>query len=227
MNPRTTLSSYLVQPDLTPRRRYKWSGFRTRFYSIKRANPHIISKTIVALMLWSVLFISVRYTTTSHNLPGQASIITNPALVTQAATQTSGFGGSASALPAIAQAKNLPGGPSGYLLPPGTMAADRTYTNSYAWGQCTWYVAGRRPIPGGWGNAASWYYHAIGSGWKVGTAPAIAAVAWTPTGYYGHVALVEKISADGRSVYVSEMNYRGVGVKSYRWAAASSFKYIY
>jgi surface antigen len=126
-----------------------------------------------------------------------------------------------------AHVSSLPGGPSGQLLPPGTMAADRTYANNYARGQCTWYVAGRRQIPAGWGNAKSWYYNASASGWKVGNVPAIAAVAWTSAGYYGHVALVEKVSDDGQSVYISEMNYRGVYIKSYRWAPASSFRYIY
>ncbi|GAC1371970.1 MAG: hypothetical protein NVSMB39_6150 [Candidatus Saccharimonadales bacterium] len=112
-------------------------------------------------------------------------------------------------------------------MPPGAMAPFATYRNSYAWGQCTWYVASRRQIPPNWGNANSWYYHAVSTGWKVGTVPAVAAVAWTGAGYYGHVALVEQVSADDRQVYVSEMNYRGVGVKSFRWAPASSFKYIY
>jgi surface antigen len=55
----------------------------------------------------------------------------------------------------------------------------------------------------------------------------VAAIAWTPAGSYGHVALVEQISADGSQVYISEMNYRGVGIKDYRWVSAKSFKYIY
>jgi len=38
---------------------------------------------------------------------------------------------------------------------------------------------------------------------------------------------MEQVSANGASVLVSEMNYRGVGVKSTRWVAASAFKYIY
>jgi len=57
--------------------------------------------------------------------------------------------------------------------------------------------------------------------------PAVAAVAWTSAGFYGHVALVEQVSANGSMVYVSEMNYRGVGVKSTRWVSSKQFKYIY
>jgi surface antigen len=112
-------------------------------------------------------------------------------------------------------------------MPAGTMAPFGTFRNSYAWGQCTWYAASRRQIPANWGNANTWYYRALGSGWKVGTTPAVAAVAWTGAGYYGHVALVEQVSADGRQVLVSEMNYRGIGIRSSRWAPASSFRYIY
>jgi len=127
----------------------------------------------------------------------------------------------------VDHADKLPTGPSGQLMPPGTMAPDGTYRNTYTSGNCTWYVAGRRQVPSGWGNAVSWYYHATSSGWAVGTTPAIAAIAWTPAGSMGHVALVEGVSDDGQRVYISEMNYRGLGVKSYRWTSASSFKYIY
>src|SRR6185369_8237890 len=124
------------------------------------------------------------------------------------------------------QAKALPSGPTGQLLPPGTMAPPNTYQNSYARGQCTWYVASRRQIPPKWGNAAAWYYHAAASGWSVGATPAVAAVAWTPSGYFGHVALVEQVSADGSQVYLSEMNYPVAGRVTHRWASAKYFKYI-
>jgi surface antigen len=107
------------------------------------------------------------------------------------------------------------------------MAAEHTYPNTYSRGQCTWYVAGRRQVPDDWGNAVSWYYHAVAGGWSVGTIPAVAAIAWTAAGWYGHVALVEQVSPDGKQVYISEMNSQGVGVKSFRWAPASAFKYIY
>jgi surface antigen len=107
------------------------------------------------------------------------------------------------------------------------MAPQGTYANTYTRGQCTWYVAGRRQIPSNWGHARSWYYRASAQGWKVGSTPAVAAIAWTSAGTYGHVALVEQISPDGKQVYISEMNYRGAYVKSYRWVSATSFKYIY
>jgi surface antigen len=154
------------------------------------------------------------YTTTPHSLSTQKDFAAGGSLTSESLTNA-------------APVASLTGGPSGQLLPPGSMAADHTFANHYAWGQCTWYVAGRRQVPAGWGNAASWYYHAVSSSWHVGTVPAQAAIAWTPAGAFGHVALVEQVSGDGNSVYISEMNYRAVGVKSYRWVPASSFKYIY
>jgi surface antigen len=101
-----------------------------------------------------------------------------------------------------------------------------SYGNGYAFGYCTWYVAGRRSIPGNWGDARSWYYNAQFSGYDVGSAPAVGAIAWTSAGWYGHVAYVESVS--GGMVTVSEMNYNGNWDRvTSRTVPASSFKYIY
>lgn len=218
-------SSYLIQPSVRPDRAAQWNGFRTQFFEIKRANPHVVRNTLVILIVWCVCIGIVQSSSKPNTAAGVGLL---PSSLPQAGSQL----GSIVQTPApVAQAPGrptaLPGGPSGQLMPPGTMEPFATYKNSYAWGQCTWYVAGRRQIPANWGNAVSWYYHAVNTGWQVGTTPAVAAVAWTPAGSYGHVALVEQVSSDGRQVYVSEMNYHGLDVKSYRWAAASSFKYIY
>lgn len=99
--------------------------------------------------------------------------------------------------------------------------------NGYAYGYCTYYVAGRRPIPNGWGDARSWYYNAQFSGFRVGRTPAVGAIAWTPRGYYGHVALVEQVN--GSMVQVSEMNYNGNWNRvTSRWVNYSEFSgYIY
>lgn len=104
----------------------------------------------------------------------------------------------------------------------------RTFrSNGYAYGYCTYYVAGRRPIPNGWGDARSWYYNAQYSGFKVGRTPAVGAIAWTPRGYYGHVALVEQV--DGDRVFVTEMNYNGNWNRvTSRWVNYTEFSgYIY
>ncbi len=96
----------------------------------------------------------------------------------------------------------------------------------YAYGYCTYYVALRRSVPGGWGNANTWYYNAQASGFKVGSAPVPGAIAWTGAGYYGHVAYVENVS--GSMVTISEMNYNGGWNRvTSRTVPASSFRYIY
>lgn len=98
--------------------------------------------------------------------------------------------------------------------------------NSYAYGYCTYYVAGRRYVPSNWGNANSWLYNARAAGYSTGSAPAVGAIAWEGTGYYGHVSYVESVS--GGMVTVSEMNYGGGWNRiSRRTAPASSFRYIY
>jgi surface antigen len=100
------------------------------------------------------------------------------------------------------------------------------YGNSYSYGYCTYYVATRRNVPPFWGNANAWYSHAVAAGWAVGSVPRVGAIAWTGAGTAGHVAYVERVS--GASVYVSEMNFNGNwGRVTYRWASASSFRYIY
>lgn len=141
--------------------------------------------------------------------------------------------------PLVTAASSLPSGPTGETTPVGSaiqpvstppairLAQVSAYANNYARGQCTWYVASRRPIPSGWGNANNWYRSAVAAGWPVGNQPALGAIAWTAADTYGHVALVEDISADGTQVYLSEMNYQGLWVRSTRWANTSSFRYIY
>ena len=99
--------------------------------------------------------------------------------------------------------------------------------NGYAFGYCTYYVAGRRPIPNNWGDARNWYYNAQYSGFRVGRTPAVGAIAWTPRGYYGHVAYVEQVN--GSQVLVSEMNYNGNWNRvTSRWVNYTEFGgYIY
>lgn len=109
--------------------------------------------------------------------------------------------------------------PTNVIVRPGNL------NNSYSYGYCTWYVASKRAVPGGWGNAGSWYANARAAGMGVGSTPRPGAIAWTGAGYYGHVALVE--SVNGNSVTVSEMNYNGWNRVSSRTVPASSFRYIY
>ncbi len=90
----------------------------------------------------------------------------------------------------------------------------------FPYGYCTWYVAQKRYVP--WsGNAGTWLYNAKALGYKTGRAPAVGAiVVTTENRYYGHVAVVEKVS--GGMITVSEMNYVGWGKKSSRTLSGSS-----
>ena len=82
---------------------------------------------------------------------------------------------------------------------------------NFPYGQCTWYVATKVPIP--WlGNAWQWYGNAQATGWATGATPRQGAILvdWDSR-YYGHVAYVESMNPDGSWV-VSEMNFIGWGV---------------
>lgn len=77
-----------------------------------------------------------------------------------------------------------------------------TGLNGYYEGQCTGYVASRRYVPPGWGNATDWKYNAQRAGWTVSSTPVAGAIGWR----YGHVVYVESVNPDG-SVTISEQNY--------------------
>ena len=90
----------------------------------------------------------------------------------------------------------------------------------FPYGYCTWYVSQRRYVPWG-GNAGTWLYHARAMGYKTGKKPKKGAiVVTTDDRYYGHVALVEKVS--GGSITVSEMNYSRWGKVNRRTIATGS-----
>lgn len=90
----------------------------------------------------------------------------------------------------------------------------------FPFGWCTWYVASKRYVP--WsGNAGTWLYKAKALGYKTGRAPRVGAImVTTENRYYGHVALVEKVSGD--TITVSEMNYVKWGKVDRRTLSASS-----
>lgn len=98
--------------------------------------------------------------------------------------------------------------------------------NDYFWGQCVWYVANRKSVPAGWGNASDWLANAQAQGWSTGTEPRVGAVAWFPIGGEGHVAYTEAVNDDG-TIQVSEMNVLGLGVVDYKTIDAHSVEYIY
>lgn len=224
MQSHSYLSSYLTAAKTPVKTQAKRLRRRARIaYAL--AKPWLRSsfstRIVVGITMWFVLFGSLSWAVGQHNLtPPHSASHSGGGLFSPSgdvALADSGYNNT--------KLTELPTGPTGQLLPPGTMAAPYTFSNSYSRGQCTWYVAGRRQIPGGWGNAVSWFSRARSAGWSTGTTPAIAAIAWTSAGTFGHVALVEAI--DGNQVLVSEMNYRGAYIIDKRWVSATSFKYIY
>lgn len=98
--------------------------------------------------------------------------------------------------------------------------------NRYSYGYCTWYAYNRRaqlglPVGSFWGNASSWAYMARSAGYAVDRNPTIGAVMQDSysAGGLGHVAVVESVGEDG-SITISEMNYAGWNVQSYRTLSA-------
>lgn len=88
-------------------------------------------------------------------------------------------------------------------------------SHPYPYGQCTWWVAQKRPLPN-WGNANTWLARAEAAGYSVcrgkNCEPRVgAAISLRGTSAvarrYGHVAYVEKV--EGNQVTFSEMNYLG------------------
>ena len=105
-------------------------------------------------------------------------------------------------------------------------AAGAVAGNSYAYGTCTWYVKNRVPAwPNAMGNANQWVYSAQANGIATGGTPVVGAIA-SENGIM-HVAYVESVSADKRTVTISEMNYAGHSGVHYRTEPASKFTYIY
>ena len=91
--------------------------------------------------------------------------------------------------------------------------------HKFPYGYCTWYVAQRRYVPWG-GNAGTWLYHAKAAGYSTGRKPRVGSIMVSSESWWGHVAIVEKIS--GGMITISEMNYKGWAKKSTRTLSASS-----
>ncbi|AJC96994.1 LysM peptidoglycan-binding domain-containing protein [Staphylococcus hyicus] len=171
----------------------------------------------------SLSAIAARYGTTYQNimaLNGLTSFLIFPG-------QTLKVSGSA-ATPTQPSAPVVPTG-SGYYSPV------FNHSNLYDWGQCTWHVFNKRLAAGKgistyWWNANAWDDNAARDGYTINNRPAVGSILQSDMGYYGHVAYVERVNADG-SILVSEMNYSASpGILTYRTIPAYSvgqFKYIH
>jgi surface antigen len=107
--------------------------------------------------------------------------------------------------------------------------------NRYAPGNCTWYAYERRqqlgkPVGSFWGNANTWASNARAAGYRVDSTPAVSAVLVDQAGFFGHVAVVEKVKSNG-DIVVSEMNnyaYGGFNIVNYRTiSAGQAAAYLY
>lgn len=99
-----------------------------------------------------------------------------------------------------------------------------SFSNTYAYGYCTWYVATRRYVPNMLGNANQWPYNAPRAGLGVGSTPRAGAAGVTRWG--NHVVYIERV--DGSTVYYSEMNGpAGWGRVNSGSGPASNFIYVY
>lgn len=108
----------------------------------------------------------------------------------------------------------------------GRYAADSD-GNTYALGNCTYYVKQKRPdLSNSLGNANTWYYNAREMGYKTGTMAKKGAVGTTTRGRLGHVVYVEKWLGNGQ-ILISEMNVNGLWSMQTRVADESEFVYIY
>jgi surface antigen len=95
--------------------------------------------------------------------------------------------------------------------------------NRYVPGNCTWYVKNRRPdLPNNLGDAGTWVARARAQGLPTGSVPKVGAVGQSP----GHVVYVERVNGDG-TILISDMNYKGLYIKTVRTVPAKNYLYIY
>ena len=104
--------------------------------------------------------------------------------------------------------------------------------NAYPYGQCTWWVYQRRtemglPVGSYFGNGNMWADSARNLGYWVDNTPrhvgdmvVFQGGQFNADTTYGHVAIIEKINADG-SIEISESNAKGLGVISSRTFSAA------
>jgi LysM repeat protein len=104
----------------------------------------------------------------------------------------------------------------------GFTIAPSTGLNGYEYPSCTGYVASRRYVPAGLGNATDWYANAQARGMATGSTPQAGAIGWV----YGHVVYVESVNGDG-TIVISEANYDYNGSIRTITVPASQYLYIY
>lgn len=82
----------------------------------------------------------------------------------------------------------------------GRQNSSRAYSGYYY--QCAGWVASKRYVPAGWGNASNWRSAAQRAGWTISGRPVAGAIGWRGN----HVVYVERVNGNG-TVRISERNY--------------------
>lgn len=124
-----------------------------------------------------------------------------------------------------------------------TPAGNRTATNSagntYAWGQCTWYVKSVAPWAGNyWGNGGQWGASAAAQGFTVNHTPSVGSIVvvaggqnfggWTAAAGYGHVAYVVGVNGNTITVQQGGMGFSNpAGPNTQTVSGAGNFTYIH
>jgi surface antigen len=176
--------------------------------------------SIAAIVL--LMFISLGTALAASPLNGGSGHLTNPiqfvaSLVRNSNNSPSLIAQQATATAVLQQDGYDPGLGVGVITQPGAGGLNR-----FAFGQCTYWANMRyHNLTGYWvpwlGNAFQWAYGASSSGWIVSSKPnpngpsiiVLQAYVEGASGY-GHVAIVEKINANG-SVYTSNYNWYSNG----------------
>jgi surface antigen len=174
--------------------------------------------SIVAIVL--LLFISLGTAFAASPLNGGSGHIPNPiqfvaSLVHNSNNSPSLVSQQATATAVLQQDGYDPGLGVGVTTQPGAGGLNR-----FAFGQCTYWANMRyHNLTGYWvpwlGNAYQWAYGASASGWIVSSKPHVPSIIVLQpgvegAGYFGHVAIVERINKDG-SVYTSDYNWYSNG----------------
>lgn len=184
----------------------------------RRAVIHAAVTSLLVLIVLGALLTVLPAGSDAHNvvfnlfnphssMVNSRSSSSGPQIASQAATAT-----------AVTQDGYDPGAGASFAGVSGPPAGTYAPGNHFYWGQCTYWAAMRyNQLTGLWipwlGNAAQWSYEASLYKWVVSSTPKLhSVIVLQPftqgAGYYGHVAIVEKINPDG-SVYTSNWNWSG------------------
>lgn len=117
--------------------------------------------------------------------------------------------------------------------------------NTYAWGQCTWFVKSVAPWVGNyWGNGQDWAGSARNAGYTVNSTPSVGSVAvfaggqtihgvgagaynWTAAAGYGHVAYVVAVSGNSVTIQQGGQGFSNPGGPNTQTVSASGVQFIH